>query len=79
MTAPDAIPEEDLMLCKHQWVDLYNGSGVTRHNPDIALQAFYCKFCLQIRVKSWNQARYRLSEDGEAEREKFEGGDEATA
>lgn len=53
-------PAEDEFICVHDWCDLYTGGGVDKHDPNIALVAFYCKKCLQITVKSYNQARYKM-------------------
>lgn len=63
MNQPNAIPEEDryLKTCIHEWMDLYGGQGTHRRNPDLALAAFFCKKCLLIRVKTWDQSQYRLS------------------
>jgi hypothetical protein len=68
----DGIPEEDKYLmreptqpgiCKHDWMDMYAGSGITKNDPTIALQAFFCKKCLVIRIKEWDQSRYKLRAD----------------
>lgn len=56
-------PEEDKYLCKHEWVDLYEGSGVSAKDPYVALNAFFCKWCLDIRVKSYSQHRYAISKE----------------
>lgn len=58
MEAQTEIPEEDKLLCKHYWVDLYGSDGIDRYNPRIAHIAFYCRHCLQIVVKSYSQERY---------------------
>lgn len=54
-------PEEDKVICKHEWYDFYGGMGTDKDDPTLALQAFYCKFCLEIRIKTYNQSRYKLN------------------
>lgn len=62
------VPDEDTFLvekstCVHDWVDLYQGAGTDRHNPYIALATFFCKKCLDIRIKSYSQTRFHLNKD----------------
>jgi hypothetical protein len=69
MDERNAVVAEDAALCKHEWVDLYGGAGTDRYRVNTALAAFFCKWCLEIRVKAWSQVRYRLNQELEAERE----------
>lgn len=48
---------------RHEFSDLYHGSGISKDNPMICLQAFFCKFCLQIRIKAWDQSGYKIDDD----------------
>ena len=45
------MPEEDRNLCKHRWVDMYNGSGLLQHDYERMMIFFYCRNCLDIRKK----------------------------
>jgi hypothetical protein len=60
------IPEEDKFLekskpCVHDWVDLYGGSGVSKYDVELAVATFFCKKCLNIRTKTYDQSMYWLS------------------
>jgi hypothetical protein len=70
---------EDEALCKHEWVDMYGAQGTHRYNPNVALVGFYCKHCLLIRIKTYNQSNFKLNPEAEAEREEAEGDNEQTA
>lgn len=68
----DDRPEEDKLLeqmrsssqfCVHDWCDLYNGSGQDKHDRNIALATFFCKKCLDIRIKAYNQSRFKNYDD----------------
>lgn len=55
------IPEEDKLLKQnpplthiHEWVDMYGGGGFRKGRPDVFLQSFFCKWCLQIRTKQYD-------------------------
>lgn len=68
----DDIPEEDKLLKrqpvdlhKHEWVDMYNGGGFVKGHVERALMAFYCKWCLKIRVREFDQSHYNLNVDPE--------------
>ena len=70
----DDTPEEDKALDrtlgsslqhKHEWVDLYNGGGFVKGHPERALAAFFCKWCLSIRIREFDQSRYNLNIDEE--------------
>lgn len=61
----DNKPEEDKLLHTHEWMDLYNGSGFRRGDVTKSLVAFFCKWCLQIRVRSFDQTQYNLNYDPE--------------
>lgn len=56
-------PEEDKMLCKHVWCELYSGMGTDRNNPRIGLASFFCEKCLDIRTKAYSQERYYISNE----------------
>lgn len=38
--------------CKHDWIDAYNASGLSKKSPNILIMVFFCKKCLAIRQKS---------------------------
>lgn len=67
------MPEEDKWLrpasrpgfCIHDWVDLYGGQGTNRHNRDIALATFFCKKCLKIVTKSYDQSMFKMNPEFE--------------
>lgn len=48
---------------RHEWVDMYNGGGFVKGHPERGLTAFFCKWCLQIRIKEFDQSRYNLNID----------------
>jgi hypothetical protein len=66
---------EDELLCKHEWMDMYGAIGTHRDNPNVALVGFYCKHCLTIRIKTYNQSQFKLNPDAEEERQEHEDGD----
>jgi hypothetical protein len=63
----DDRPDEDRALerfgavsrCVHEWTDMYGGFGQDKDNADLALVSFFCKRCLAITVRSYNQSRYK--------------------
>ncbi len=70
------IPEEDKRLAeslvrevgakqghRHEWVDMYNGGGFVKGRLERALMAFYCKWCLKIQIREFDQSRYNLNID----------------
>lgn len=69
----DDMPEEDRHLVRserplghrHEWVDMYNGGGFVKGHVERALMAFYCKWCLRIQVRKFDQSRYNLRIDPE--------------
>lgn len=56
-------PEEDKLLCKHVWCDLYSGAGMHKDDVTLSLATFYCEKCLDIRVKSYRTPNHYLSRE----------------
>jgi len=56
------IPEDE-KLCKHEYTDLYAGAGTHKNDPHIAIQAFYCTYCLDIRIKTYKTHNYAINRD----------------
>lgn len=57
------IPEEDKYLCRHDYKDLYGGDGVLSTDPYVAIVAFYCRWCLDIRLKTYSRKKYAISRE----------------
>lgn len=49
--------------CKHVWCDLYQGQGISKANPDVCLVTFFCKYCLEIVIRSYNVSRFKGPDD----------------
>ena len=55
------IPNEDELLCKHNYINL--DMGVHRQDPDMSIATFYCKKCLDIRTRLYNSANYYMDKE----------------
>lgn len=54
------LPEEDKLLCIHEFCDLYGADDVDKNDPYLIHVVFFCKKCLQLRHKSYRRDRARL-------------------
>lgn len=49
--------------CRHEYVDIYTGTGPDKDDPYLMHTSVFCKFCLDVRVLHWRQDKYKLNEE----------------
>lgn len=52
--------QRDVSSHRHEFCDMYNGGGFVKGQVERGLMAFYCKWCLKIRIVEFNQSKYNL-------------------
>lgn len=51
--AVQSIPEDPIPAKghEHDWIDTYKAGGFSKESPELEVLVFFCKKCLEIRVK----------------------------
>ena len=48
-----------LDACKHNYVDIYGGSGLSRYSDNITLVTVFCKRCLDVQVITYSNIDFK--------------------